>query len=339
MQAAIWYGPREIRMAEVAEPATPAGELLLKVDAVGICGSELSGYLGQNSLRKPPLIMGHEFSGTVVEVGDGVSGFATGDRVTVNPMVPDSTCDLCRNGFENLCLNRTLIGAHRPGAFADYVTAPAKAVYKLPDAIDDIGGTLVEPLACALRAIEHAHVFPGSRILVEGAGPIGLLVVRAAKAAGASTIAVTDVVEPRLAQAKAWGATDVFNPITSNIPAEMKNLTDGIGVDAAIDAVGLPITRQTAINSVRPGGRVIFTGLHEDDTSIPGNYVVRSEITIQGAFCYSQSNFVSAIRLVADGLIPPAEEWISIRPLEAADSSFAQLIDDPSAATKIVLRP
>jgi threonine dehydrogenase-like Zn-dependent dehydrogenase len=326
-------------MAEVVEPSTPAGELLLKVDAVGICGSELSGYLGQNSLRKPPLIMGHEFSATVAEIGAEVSGFAVGDRVTVNPMVPDSTCVLCRNGYENLCLHRTLIGAHRPGAFADYVTAPAKAVYKLPDAIDDIGGTLVEPLACALRAIEHAHVSPGSRILVQGAGPIGLLVVRAAKAAGASTIAVTDVVEQRLAQAQAWGATDVFTPIGNDIPAAMKALTEGLGVDAAIDAVGLPVTRQTAINAVRPGGRVVFTGLHEDDTSIPGNSIVRSEITIQGAFCYSQANFAAAIRLVASGLIPPAEEWISIRPLEAADRSFAQLIDDPAAATKIVLRP
>ncbi len=339
MQAAIWYGPREIRMAEVTEPEVPAGELLLKVDAVGICGSELSGYLGQNSLRKPPLIMGHEFSATVAELGAGVTGFAVGDRVTVNPMVPCSSCVLCRNGFENLCLNRSLIGAHRPGAFADYVTAPVKAVYHLPESIDEIGGTLVEPLACALRAIELGHLYPGCRVLVQGAGPIGLLVVLAAKAAGASTIAITDVVEPRLQMAKAWGATDVFNPAQSDVVAQIKRLTDGLGVDAAFDAVGLPITRQSAIQAVRPGGRVIFTGLHEDETSIPGNYVVRQEISIQGAFCYTQSNFAAAIRLVADGLIPPAEEWISIRPLEAADSSFAQLIDTPSAATKIVLRP
>ena len=132
MRSAVWVGPREIRIEEGAVPAAASGELLLKVEAVGICGSELSGYLGENSLRVPPLVMGHEFSATVVDVATEVTGFAVGDRVTVNPMIPDRSCVMCRAGFENLCLNRTLIGAHRPGAFAEYVTAPAVACYRLP---------------------------------------------------------------------------------------------------------------------------------------------------------------------------------------------------------------
>ena len=204
MRAAIWYGPREMKMADAPEPAPAAGEVLLKVEAVGICGSELSGYLGQNSLRKPPLIMGHEFSARVAGVAGDVAGFAEGDRVTVNPMIPCNACVMCRNGYENLCMNRSLIGAHRPGSFAEYVAVPAKTLYRLPEEVDSIAGTLIEPLACGLRAIELGHVTPGSSVLISGAGPIGLLVLLAAKRAGASVIVFDMLFE----QQSTWAAAE-----------------------------------------------------------------------------------------------------------------------------------
>jgi threonine dehydrogenase-like Zn-dependent dehydrogenase len=339
MRAAIWYGPREMKMADAPEPSPAPGEVLLKVEAVGICGSELSGYLGQNSLRKPPLIMGHEFSASVAGAADDVTGFAEGDRVTVNPMIPCNSCVMCRNGYENLCLNRSLIGAHRPGSFAEYVAVPAKTLYRLPEQVDSVAGTLIEPLACGLRAIELGHVTPGSSVLVSGAGPIGLLVLLAAKRAGASVIAISDLVEERLAVAKAWGATHVVNPTTTDIAALGRELTGGLGFDTVVDAVGLPITRQTAVQAVRPGGHVVFTGLHVDETSLPGNTIVRSEINIHGAFCYTQANFSSAVRLISDGIVPTDVDWLTLRPLDEADASFAQLIDEPSSVTKVILKP
>jgi len=339
MRSAVWVGPKDIQVSEGPVPELAAGEVLLRVAAVGICGSELSGYLGENSLRVPPLVMGHEFSATVVDRAEDVTGFAVGDRVTVNPMIPDLDCVMCRAGYENLCLNRVLIGAHRPGAFAEYVTVPEIACYHLPDAIDDITGTLVEPTACGLRAVELARVRPGSSVLILGAGPIGLLSLRVAKAAGASEIIITDLADHRLDLAREWGATHAVNPARESVEKVAKSATGGLGVDAAIDAVGLPVTRNDAIKAVRPGGRVVFIGLHQDETSIPGNYVIRSEIEITGAFCYTQNNFASSIRLLASGFLPASESWVDLRGLEDTDRSFVQLIDDPSSAIKIVLKP
>lgn len=338
MRAAIWQGPRTMTVEEIPRPEVAVGEIVLRVGFVGICGSELSGYLGLNSLRRPPLIMGHEFSGTIVEVGPDAGDFQVGERVTVNPMVPDGTCVMCRNGHENLCLNRSLIGAHRPGAFAEYVAVPAKAAYRLPDTLDDLTGTLVEPLACAVRAVSLAGVTVGSHLVIMGAGPIGLLALAVARRAGASTIAIVDINPARLVVAREWGATHTINPAQDDLAALVGAATRGLGCDCALDAVGLPVTRRQAVAAVRPGGRVIFLGLHEDETSLAINTIVRSEISIQGSFCYSRTDFTVALRLLAEGFLPDAESWLTLRPLEEADASFAQLIDAPADITKIVLR-
>jgi L-iditol 2-dehydrogenase len=338
MKAAVWHGPREMRIEEVPYPKIAPDEVLLRVVAAGICGSELSGYLGLNSLRRPPLIMGHEFAGTVVEVGAQATGRAIGERLTVNPMVPDNTCVMCRRGAEHLCLNRSLIGAHRPGAFAEYVAVPAKACYPLPDSMDDITGTLIEPLACAVRAVEHAGVTLGSSVAILGAGPIGLLALVSARLAGATVVAIADVNPARLEVARAWGATHTVDSRAQDLATVMREATGGLGGDSAIDAVGLPVTRNQAVAAVRASGRVIFLGLHEDEVTLPGNTIVRSEITVQGSFCYTQANFLAAMRMLQHGLIPSAESWLTLRPLEEAGPSFDQLIDAPADTTKVVLR-
>lgn len=338
MRAAIWHGPRRIAVEEIPRPEVGDDELLLRIEFAGICGSELSAYLGQNSLRHPPLIMGHEFTGTIERIGARVTAFAIGERVTVNPMVPDGTCVMCRNGHENLCLNRSLIGAHRPGAFAEYVAVPAKASFQLPDTLDNLTGTLVEPLACAVRAVSLAGVTVGGRFLILGAGPIGLLALAVARRAGASVIAIADVNPARLAVARSWGATHTINPREENLAAILGELTGGLGCDYALDAVGLPVTRRQAVEAVRPDGRVIVLGLHEDETSLPINTIVRSEISVQGSFCYSQENFTTAIRLLEERLLPDAESWLTMRTLEEANDSFVQLIDAPADITKVVLQ-
>jgi L-iditol 2-dehydrogenase len=245
---------------------------------------------------------------------------------------------MCRSGAEHLCLHRSLIGAHRPGAFAEYVAVPAKACYHLPDSLDDIAGTLVEPLACSVRAVEQAGVGLGSSIAILGAGPIGLLALAAARLAGATIVAISDVNPARLALAQSWGATHTVDPSAHDLATVMREATDGLGCDSTIDAVGLPVTRNQAVAAVRPGGRAIFLGLHEDEVCLPGNTIVRSEIAVQGSFCYTQANFLAAMRMLREGLIPSGDSWLTLRPLEEAGPSFDQLIDAPAGTTKVVLQ-
>lgn len=339
MKALVWHGPRRMSVERVPRPVPGPGEVLVRVAAVGICGSELSGYLGQNSLRVPPLIMGHEFSGTIEEAGEGVEGFRAGDRVVINPMVSCKHCGMCRRGLENLCVNRCLIGAHRPGAFGEWVAVPERACYRLPDDLNDIKGALAEPLACSLRAVRLAGVGVQSTVLIFGAGAIGLFALVASRRAGAGLTAVVDTNPNRLHVAREWGADLTLNPREVDPVDTVKAATDGLGVDSVIDAVGLPVTRQQGVRAARPAGTVIFIGLHEDGTELAGNSIVRSETRIIGSFCYSWDDFQASIGMLRAGALTPDPSWLEERPLELGQQSFDELIDRPTPLSKIVLRP
>jgi threonine dehydrogenase-like Zn-dependent dehydrogenase len=339
MKAIVWLGPRRMEAQEVDTPSPAPREALLRVAAVGICGSELSGYLGQNSLRVPPLIMGHEFAGEVVACGEQVEGLRVGDAVLVNPLSGCGACQFCRQGLENLCPQRQLVGVHRPGAFAELVAVPAANCFRLPAGVTPTGGSLAEPLACGVRAARLAGVAAGSRVLVLGAGPIGLMCMAAARRVGGEVVLAADVNAGRLATAARWGAGATCNARERN-PAELaRQSTGGLGVDVAIDAVGSDSTRRAAIEAVRPGGTVVFIGLHEAESPIQANHLVRSEIRVVGSFAYTQADFAEAVAMLADGAVRPAPDWLAERPLDACADSFAELIDAPPDIAKIVLRP
>jgi threonine dehydrogenase-like Zn-dependent dehydrogenase len=189
-----------------------------------------------------------------------------------------------------------------------------------------------------VRAVEHSGATLGSSVAILGAGPIGLLALVAARLAGATVVASSDVNPARLALARSWGATHTVDPQEQSLEAVMRDATNGLGCDSTIDAVGLPVTRNQAVAAVRPGGRAIFLGLHEDEICLPGNTIVRSEITVQGSFCYTQANFLAAMRMLQEGRIPNGDTWLTLRPLEEAGASFDQLIDAPADTTKVVLR-
>lgn len=339
MKALVWNGPREMTIERADRPSPGPGEVLLRVEAVGICGSELSGYLGENSLRRPPLIMGHEFTGEVVEAGSDDGAFAAGAKVVVNPMVPCGECAMCRRALENLCLSRSLIGAHRPGAFAEWVVVPEKAAFLVPETLNPVSGSLVEPLACGLRATRLAGVQVGDAVAIFGAGIIGLVSLAMAKRSGARTLIAVDTNERRLEIAAQWGATRTLNPQRDDVLEVVGTLSDGVGVDAAIDAVGLPATRHQSVMALRPHGRAVFVGLHEDATELPGNHVVRHEVQIAGSFCYSYEDFQDSIRLVADGLFHETDGWLDERPLEVGKEAFDEQIDGPALYPKVVLVP
>ena len=339
--ALVWLGPREMAWRETARPKLPAEHVRVKVEAVGICGSELSGYLGHNSLRVPPLVMGHEFSGVVEEVGgaggskDGAAaaGPVVGDRVVVNPLLTCGVCEACSSGHDNLCQERALIGAHLPGAFADSVVVPAAACLALPEAVDFLTGSLAEPLACAVRAVSLAASVDGPRrsLRVIGAGPIGLLCALVARRSGFDEVRVHDPNERRVALAASWGIPGSSRP-------------GGDSVDAAIDAVGLEVTRQAAIVALRRGGTAVFVGLHSPQAAFDGNDLVRDEKVVRGCFAYTRANFARALTLLEEGVMPPAKEWVTVRDLAHGRACFEELTgSDPAgtgpASVKIVLRP
>ena len=349
MQALVWLGPRDMVQRAEPMPKLATDEVLIAVGAVGICGSELGGFLGHNSLRVPPLIMGHECAGQVVQVTGGT--FATGKiatvgtRVTFNPLVVCGTCDRCISGKSNLCRRRQLVGAHRPGAFAQYVAVPARQCYPLPESslalapgasVSLIAGSLAEPLACSIRAVALSGVQPQESLLILGAGPIGLCAVAAARAQGIEQIIVSDVAPQRLEIARRWGASDIVNARQQDVVAFVQDNFPG-GVDRVIDAVGATPVRAQAIRAVVPGGRVVFIGLHDEESVLPANYIIRQEITVTGSFAYTADDFAQAIDLLKNGVVQPSADWLEERPLSDGPAAFAELVDGKANVAKIVL--
>lgn len=353
MPALVWTAPGSMVMQETPVPQPAAGELLLEVAAVGICGSELSGYLGQSSLRVPPLVMGHEFSARVAAcagpqahvLADG-SWAQAGQLVAVNPLVSCGVCDLCVHGLPHLCPQRWVIGAHRAGAFARFVTAPAAQCWPLPEKTSDVAGALVEPLACAVRAVGHAsgHApgLSGGRrsgpLLILGAGAIGLFCLAVARAGDGAPVVISDVMGERLQVAAAWGAALTVNGRAADAEQQLAAALPH-GAAAVIDAVGSSMTRALALKFVQPGGRVVFIGLHEEASPLAANYVVRQEINIQGSYSYTPADFGRAIELLADGVIQPSAIWVAERPLHTGPEAFAGLVAGAITTPKIILRP
>jgi threonine dehydrogenase-like Zn-dependent dehydrogenase len=341
MEALVWTKPRVMEVQHVPLPTLGDDEVLIEVGAVGVCGSELSACLGHNSLRTPPLIMGHEAAGTVVAISGGTfadgSAAITGARVTFNPLLSCGTCDTCSAGLTHLCRSRILISAARPGAFARFVAVPARQCYRLPDTLSFVAGSLVEPLACGIRAVRQSRASEQSSLFIIGAGPIGLCCLAAARAQGIERVIISDVADTRLAVAHAWGAQAVVNAQNDNILQAVQSFQPG-GVSHVIDAVGTNQTREQAVRSVTPGGTVVFIGLHDEASPLAANYLVRQEITITGSFCYTAHDFEDAMRLLTEGVVRPEQSWLEERPLVEGPAVFEELLSGTATATKIVLR-
>ncbi len=341
MKALVWEAPRTMVMREQAQPHAEADEVVVKVAYAGICGSELSGYLGHNALRVPPLVMGHEFAGEIVEVGESAAqrnpAIAKGQLVTVNPLGYCGVCEFCKRGLNQLCVKRKLIGAHRPGAFAEYVTAPAELVSPLPEGMPLRVGALTEPVACGVRIGELAGDVQGEVCLVIGAGPIGLLAIQALIHQGAARIFVAELDEERLAMGAAIGG-EALNPKQVDVVQVVREATGGLGAAVTIDAVGTAKTRQQCVSAVRSTGTVILSGLHEESSVMPAAEIIRREIVVRGSFAYSPANFAEALRLLAEGTIR-LDPWIIEAPLAEGGQWFDRLIDAPGNVAKVLLIP
>jgi (R,R)-butanediol dehydrogenase / meso-butanediol dehydrogenase / diacetyl reductase len=337
MKAIVWNGPEEMAVEEVPEPAVEPGTVVVRPEAVGICGSEVEGYLGRMGNRTPPLVMGHEFAGTVTEVGEGVDEDLLGREVAVNPLSSDGTCRLCRAGYTNLCPNRGLVGIHSPGGFAEYALAPAQNVYPLPEGVEARAGALAEPLANGVHAIrlglaghfvEHA--------VVVGAGTIGLMCLQAAVLEDIPEVSVVEPHEARREQALELGAHAAYASGEEAREA-LEGPTEGLGADLVVDAVGAEVTRRMAVEVLlRPGGRAVFVGLHDDATTLGFHDVVRGQLDLQGSYAFTADDYEQALEwLVAGsagiGELPP------VLPLEEGPGAFAELVSGPSERIKVFL--
>lgn len=337
MKALIWEAPSKAVMSNIDLPQISAEDILVRVGHAGICGSELSSYLGHNSLRVPPLIMGHEFAGEIVEVGSKVSNLKAGQLVTVNPLWYCGDCAYCKRGLNQLCMNRRLLGAHFPGAYAEYISVPAKLALPLPDGMSTRIGALTEPVGCGVRIGEIAGEVAGKDCLIIGAGPIGLLALQALKLKGAARVYVAEIDTHRLKMAETLGAIPI-QPKETDTVETIKEATDGMGVAVSVDAVGTALTRDQCLKSTHATGTMIVSGLHEETSALNIAGIIRSEITVKGAFAYSPANFATALDLLAEGKIQ-LDPWIIESPLHEGGKWFDRLIESPGNVSKVLLVP
>jgi threonine dehydrogenase-like Zn-dependent dehydrogenase len=336
MKALVWEQVGEMQWNEVDDPHYGQDEVVVSVEAVGICGSEIEGYTGHNSLRVPPLVMGHEFSGTVLALGSGIKDLQEGQRVVVNPLLSCGTCASCRKGLPHLCASRKIIGVHRPGAFGERVAVPRSSVIPIPDQLSPFRAALAEPLACSLRATRRALAdHPFANVLVCGAGGIGLLSGFTAKLLGAMNVIITDTNPKRLEIARSNGIDLAINPKEDNLKDVIAaSFPDGI--DVVIDAAGFQQTREAAAYLLNPGGTIMNIGLGIDSTQLPVNHFIRNEIRVLGSFCYTRQDFHDAVRLLTEGAITE-EGWTEIRPLSEGDQAFKDLTQGRVHQGKILL--
>ncbi len=287
MKALVYEGAWQMPMRDVpnAEPGT--GELKIKVETVGVCGSDVHGFKGTTGRRKPPIIMGHEFSGTVVTRGSDVKEYQIGDRVVVTPLLTCGDCDNCRAGFPNQCQNRSGLGVNLNGAYAEFINVPEKMVFRLPAEMSWEQGALVEPLAVGMHAVNLAPMALMDTVVIIGAGTIGLVTILAAKMRGAGKIIVTDVSEHRLDFAKRLGADVVINPAKQDAVEAVKAETHGKGSPVVIEAVGITATTKQSLLMARNGGNVVWIGNSDPEITINMQQIVTRELTVRGAYGFN----------------------------------------------------
>jgi threonine dehydrogenase-like Zn-dependent dehydrogenase len=329
MRAIVWQGPERMTVEERPDPRDPGdGELILRPQAVGICGSEVEGYLGHMGNRTPPLVMGHEFAGVVVAAGDG-AGELDGARVAVNPLSGCGECRLCRAGHANLCADRVLIGIHAPGAFADFVRVPASSARALPDGVSARTGALVEPLANGVHAVRLGLARgPVERAVVLGGGTIGLVTLQAALLSGIEHVALLEPHPQRRERAAALGAHVTYASEDEALAAEP--------ADLVLDAVGAQATRALATRLVRPAGQAVYIGLAADDTTLGFHDVVRSQLTLQGSYAYTMDDYEQAFDWLVSGRASLGD-LPAVRPLEDGPGAFAALAGGTPAEVKVFL--
>jgi L-iditol 2-dehydrogenase len=343
MKALLLSEYKQLDLVDIPAPKPAADELLIRIQACGICGSDVHGYDGSTGRRLPPIVMGHEAAGIVEQVGSSVTEFQPGDRVTFDSTVFCGKCFFCLRGQVNLCEQREVIGVSTPtfrrmGAFAEFVTVPARISYHLPDNMPFAHAALIEAVSVAVHAVSITPIVLDDTVVVVGAGMIGLLTMQAAALAGAGRVFVLDVDDTRLQLARSLGATQTFNSRAPDNMAELLKLTSSRGADVAIECVGTSITVSLAIDSVRKGGTVTLIGNVSPKVELGLQSVVTRQIRLQGS-CASSGEYPVCISLMSRGAIQVEPLLSAVAPLADGASWFQRLYEREPGLLKVVLEP
>ncbi len=343
MKALVLSQYRQLELQDLPQPTPAADEVLIQVRACGICGSDVHGYDGSTGRRIPPLVMGHEAAGVIAAVGGDVRDFAVGDRVTFDSTISCGQCHFCKRGQVNLCDARQVLGVscgdyRRAGAFAEFVTVPARVLYRLPDGLAFEKAAMIEAISVAVHAVHLTPVELNDTAVVVGAGMIGLLTLQAARLAGCRKIIAVDVDEGRLRTALSLGATHSILAKDQDVPALVREWTDGRGADVAFECVGTSVTVQSAIESTRKGGTVTLVGNIAPRIELPLQSVVTRQIRLQGS-CASGGEIPACIELLAAGLIQVEPMLSAFAPLEDGPRWFERLYSHEAGLMKVVLHP
>ena len=343
MKAMLLAEYKKLEIVDVPLPAFGPKDLLVRVRACGICGSDIHGYDGSTGRRRPPLIMGHEAAGEIAAIGDAVKGFAVGDRVTFDSTISCGECPACRRGRVNLCQNRQVLGVacdefQRHGAFAEYVVVPHHISYRLPENMPYEHAALIEAVSIAVHAVGRLNVPLGSVGVVVGAGMIGLLVIQALKRAGCTKVIAVDLSEQRLRHAQGLGADILINSTHQDPLQEIARYTDGQGADVVLEVVGCAATVDVAIQAARRGGQVVLVGNLAPRVEIPLQMTVNRELTLYGS-CASNGEYPQCIALMEQGAIQVQSLITAMAPLDDGPRWFQRLYAGEDGAMKVILQP
>jgi L-iditol 2-dehydrogenase len=343
LRALVLTKANNFEFLDCPEPQIGSDDVLIQVKACGICGSDVHGMDGSTGRRRPPIIMGHEASGIIAAVGTGVSGWKIGERVTFDSTIYCGKCDFCGKGLINLCDQRRVLGVscedyRRDGAFAEYICVPQHILYRLPDRVSFEQGAMVEALSIAVHAVGRAALSPNDKAVVIGAGMIGLLVVQVLKATGCSMIAAVDIDQSKLELAKEFGADVVMNSQTCDVTLECRRITDGRGADIAFEVVGITPTIQTAISSLRKGGKLTLVGNIAPEVNIPLQVIVTREMSITGS-CASCGEYPACLDMIADGRVNVDRLISATAALSEGAEWFKRLYNRQPGLFKVILDP
>jgi (R,R)-butanediol dehydrogenase/meso-butanediol dehydrogenase/diacetyl reductase len=348
MKAAVFHAAHDIRVENVSDPSSlGAGEVLVRPFWCGVCGTDLHEFAmgpivipsSPHALTgaEAPQILGHEFSGEVVETGAGVTNVKPGDRVSVMPLLSCGTCYYCRRALNHLCQRMACIGlSYAWGGIAELAVIPSTHVSVLPDSVTDLQGALVEPGAVAAYGVDTANVRPGDTVLITGAGPIGALAALYSSSLGANVF-ISEVNPFRAELARALDVGQVLDPTAIDVPAFLKDSTEGVGVDAVIECSGNERALVAAISSVRSAGRISQTGLHTKAASIDPMILSEHDITLSGTWCYPVTDWPRIIDLIARGRYPVEKVVTAQIPMAEVVAGFETLLSPRGDQVKVLI--
>jgi (R,R)-butanediol dehydrogenase/meso-butanediol dehydrogenase/diacetyl reductase len=343
MQAAVFHGPRDIRLTDLPEPTPQAGEVLIKVHRAGICGSDVNRFHYGSHPWPPGFIMGHEFCGEIAALGPDVTTWQVGQQVVVEPTLYCGTCWYCRQGYHNRCVDfiqRGITGSGTNGAFAEYVCVPSYQPHPRPVHLSTNLGALVEPTAVSVHGWRLAGVERPHSVVVVGIGNIGLLAILVARARGARRIIAIGKYSPRQELAQAYGAELVVEPDDARLQARVLEHTDGLGAEVVLEAAGTPSSLRTAVEVARKGGKIVVLGVFHEEVALDYRTILLTEKQIIGSLIYQRQDFADAMAILAGGIVDTRRHITADIPLRHIVShGFLPLSDHKAAHIKIQVYP